>query len=170
LDQVECGPAIRQHAAEFTVEIGAPRRQCGNSAGDGWVLDGPVIAAAGQELHLTRVEPGVHAIPIELDFMQPVGAFRCLFNKRCQLRLDPFRQHRAQSASVLPVAVLGYECRFVALIRPGPLSALASLHDCLMHASPVEHRIREDDEASVVALASRLLGGGINAGGKSEDD
>src|SRR5204862_7392153 len=46
LDQVKGGPTIRQHAAEFAVEVGVLRRQGSNGLGDGRVLLRPVIAPA----------------------------------------------------------------------------------------------------------------------------
>jgi hypothetical protein len=36
-----------------------------------------------------------------------------------------------------------------------------------MHASPVEHRVREDNEAGVIAFARGLLSVGIGAGGST---
>ena len=47
--------------------------------GDGGVLLGPVVTAPGQDLHSAGVEPSVHAISIEFDLVQPVGAFGAFF-------------------------------------------------------------------------------------------
>ena len=89
LDQVECRPAIRQHPAKFAVKVGILRRQSGIGLGDGRVFIRPVVTSAGQELHVAGVEPGVHAVSVEFDFVHPVGAVRCLFDERRKLRLDP---------------------------------------------------------------------------------
>jgi hypothetical protein len=80
LDQVEGRPAIGQHPAKFAVKVGVAGRKLRNGLGDGGVFLCPVKAPASQNLHSTRVEPGVHPIPIELEFVQPVGAIRCLAN------------------------------------------------------------------------------------------
>jgi hypothetical protein len=49
------------------------RREPANSFGDGGVFLCPVIAPARQDLRSAPIEPGVHPISIEFDFVQPIG-------------------------------------------------------------------------------------------------
>jgi hypothetical protein len=91
LDQVERCPAIPEHAAELTVQVGALRRQRRDGLGLCGIPVGPVIAAPGDDLRSTGIEPGVRAVAVKLDFVEPVGAVRGRFNERGQLWLDPGR-------------------------------------------------------------------------------
>jgi hypothetical protein len=74
LDDVKGSPTIREHPAKFPVKVGVPRREPSNGLGDGGVFLCPVVAPARQDLRSARVEPSVHPISIELDFVQPVRA------------------------------------------------------------------------------------------------
>lgn len=89
LNQIERRPAIRKDAAQFTVEIGIPRRQPGDSFGDAGVFRGPVVAPAAQDVDAAVIEAGVHAVAVEFDLVQPIGAVWCGFDERRQLRFDP---------------------------------------------------------------------------------
>src|SRR5271156_2762682 len=91
LSGVDSRPTIREDAAKFSVKIGVPRREPSNRLGDGGVFLCPVVPPARQDLRSPGVEAGVHPIPIELDFVQPVGAVRCFLNELNQLRFDPDR-------------------------------------------------------------------------------
>ena len=62
------------------VKIGALRREPSNGLGDGQVFLSPVVAATREDLRFARSERGVHSIPIELDFVKPVGAVRGFLN------------------------------------------------------------------------------------------
>jgi hypothetical protein len=73
LDQVERRPAVREHTAEFTVQVSILRRQLGDGLGDGGVLVGPDVASSCQDLHAAGVEPGVHPVSVEFDLVQPVS-------------------------------------------------------------------------------------------------
>jgi hypothetical protein len=42
--------------------------------------------------HVAAVEPCMHAVAVELDFMQPLVAFRRGVDQLGQLRRDPLRQ------------------------------------------------------------------------------
>jgi hypothetical protein len=53
------------------------------------IFVGPIVAAAGQHLHPTGIETGVHSIAIKFDFVQPVGTVWRLFNQCSELWLDP---------------------------------------------------------------------------------
>jgi hypothetical protein len=72
LDEVEGRPAIRQHAADFSVEVGGVGRQVDDGLRDAGVFLGPVVAPARQDLNFAGVEPGVHPIPVKFDLVQPV--------------------------------------------------------------------------------------------------
>jgi len=87
----------RRHAtgtqrAQFAVEIGRLHWH-GAKGFDGVPIAlGPVEASAGQELDLPRIQPGVHAIAVVLDFVQPIVARRDLVHGTRELRLDPRRR------------------------------------------------------------------------------
>jgi hypothetical protein len=49
----------------------------------------PVEARAGQQLGLTVVQAGMHAISVVLDLMQPFRTLRRRVHQFAQLRLDP---------------------------------------------------------------------------------
>jgi hypothetical protein len=91
LDGVEGRPAIGQHPAKFAVEVVVLRREPSNGLGDGRVFLCPVVAPTRQDLRFARIEPGVHPIPIELEFVKPVGAVRGFLNELGKLRFDPGR-------------------------------------------------------------------------------
>jgi hypothetical protein len=43
---------------------------------------------------VAAVEPGMHAVAVELDFVQPLVAFPRRVDQLGELRRDPFRQSR----------------------------------------------------------------------------
>ena len=49
------------------------------------------VAPAGQDLHSAGIEPGVHAVPVELDLVEPIGPLGGLLDERRELRLYPGR-------------------------------------------------------------------------------
>jgi hypothetical protein len=51
---------------------------------------GPIEPGSGEQLDVFAVDTRVHAVAVELDFVQPVLARRRFFNEARQLRLDPF--------------------------------------------------------------------------------
>ena len=57
----------------------------------------PVQARPGQQFDLATVDPGVHAVAIVLDLVQPAGARRRLIYQARELRLDPLRRPRCRS-------------------------------------------------------------------------
>jgi hypothetical protein len=89
LDHIEGRSTIRHHAAKFAVKIGVLRRQPSNGPGNDPVFVGPVAPSAGQDLYPANVEAGMHPVSVELQFVQPVGAVRCLLNQFRKLRFDP---------------------------------------------------------------------------------
>ena len=89
LDQVERRPAIGQHPAEFTIKVGILCRQPSNGLGDAGVLLGPVVTSPRNDFHSACIEPGVHAVSVELHLVEPVGAVRCLLYERRELGFNP---------------------------------------------------------------------------------
>jgi hypothetical protein len=69
LDQAEGGGAIRANAAQLAVEIGLLRRQRFDRGRDRRVFTGPVEPGAGQQPDRATVEPGMHPVPVELEFV-----------------------------------------------------------------------------------------------------
>ena len=49
------------------------------------VFVGPDVAPAGEDA--AGIEPGVHAVSVEFDLVQPIGAVRCLLDENGELRL-----------------------------------------------------------------------------------
>jgi hypothetical protein len=92
LNEVEGRPAIRERSAKFAVQVGVLRRQPRDVLGDGGIFVGPNVAATGKNLHAAGVEPGVHAIPIELDLVQPIWPVWRGFDEGCKLGFDPGRR------------------------------------------------------------------------------
>jgi hypothetical protein len=52
----------------------------------------PVKPGAGEQPHGAAIEARMHAIAVELDFVQPLRTFRRLVDKLGELWLDPLRQ------------------------------------------------------------------------------
>jgi hypothetical protein len=70
----------------------------------------PVEPGAGEQLDGSAVEPGVNAVAVELDFVQPLVPFRRRVDQLRKLRRDPLRQRgdlvRFATDSPLEEAVL----------------------------------------------------------------
>jgi hypothetical protein len=94
LDQAERRGAIRQDAAQFAVEIGLPRRERRDRRGDRRVFMGPVEAGAGQQPDRAAVEPSMHPVAVEFEFLQPLRTIWWLIDQFGELRFDPARQRR----------------------------------------------------------------------------
>jgi hypothetical protein len=91
LDQVEGGATIGQDTTEFAIQVRSVGRQRGECAGDRRVLIRPVVAASCKDFHSTSFQSSVHAVAVELNFVQPIGAGRGLLHERRELGLDPGR-------------------------------------------------------------------------------
>ena len=52
----------------------------------------PVEAGARQQSHGAAIEARMHAVAVELDFVQPLVALRRRVDQLRQLRRDPLRQ------------------------------------------------------------------------------
>jgi hypothetical protein len=89
---LERGDAVRKDPAQFAVEIGLARAKRRHGFGDRRIFMGPVEPGAGQQLDRAAVEPRMHAVAVELDFVQPVVAVRRRVDQLGELRHDPFWQ------------------------------------------------------------------------------
>ena len=94
LDQAEGGGAVGANAAQLAVEIGLPRRQRFDRRRDRRVFMRPVEAGAGQQPDRAAVEPGMHPVAVEFDFVQPLGPVWRLVDQFGELRFDPGGQRR----------------------------------------------------------------------------
>jgi hypothetical protein len=74
------GHAIGTQRAQLAVDIGRRRRQRLQRLDADAVLLRPIEAGAGQQLGLSAGEPGVHAVAVLLDLVQPVRARRRFVN------------------------------------------------------------------------------------------
>jgi hypothetical protein len=80
------------HAAEFAVEIGLPGADRCDGRGDRRIFVCPIETGAGDQPYAAAIEARVHAIAVELDFVEPAGPIRRCVDKLRELRLDPLRQ------------------------------------------------------------------------------
>src|SRR6185436_20269562 len=101
-------------------------RQGFGGPGDGGELAGPVEALAGAQLGLAILDPKLHAVAVELDFMRPTRAIGRALDQLGELRLDELRHLRNLARPdlarfVLPVLVL------VALRMPDRAGAVTVL-------------------------------------------
>ena len=92
LDHAERRDAVGKHAAQFTVEISLARVERRHRRGDRRIFMGPVEPGAGQQFHRAAIEPGVHAVTVEFDLVEPLIALRRRVDELGELRRDPFRQ------------------------------------------------------------------------------
>ena len=52
----------------------------------------PIEPGTRQHADIAAIEPRMHAVAVEFDFVQPFIAFRCRVDEFGQLRPDPFRR------------------------------------------------------------------------------
>jgi hypothetical protein len=59
-----------------------------------WAVDGTLVGQAWEtdQPHGAMIEARMHAVAVELDFVQPLIAFRRRIDKPGELRPDPLRQ------------------------------------------------------------------------------
>src|SRR5712692_2500271 len=69
-----------------------PRPERRHGRGDRRIFMRPVEPGAGQQLDGAPVQPRMHAVAVELDLVQPFGAFRRRVDELRQLRPDPLRE------------------------------------------------------------------------------
>jgi hypothetical protein len=111
LHDAEGGRAIGSHAAQLGVEIGGFDVQMGERLSDGRIFFGPVETGSRQQPYPPPLDPGVHAIAVELDFMQPVRAVRRFGHELRQLRLYPIRERHTSHCHVRHIRIgRSYRC------------------------------------------------------------
>ena len=97
LEPAEDRHALGVECAKLTVDI------CGLHLQGAKRLDGapvamrPIEACARQQRGLAAIDPGMHAVAVVLDLVQPAGACRRLVHQARELRLDPFRRPSGRS-------------------------------------------------------------------------
>ena len=92
LNDVESSDAVGPYAAQFAVEIGLPGAERRHRRGDRGIFMRPVEPGAGQQFDRAAVEPRMHAVAIEFDFVQPLIAIRRRIEQLRELRPDPLRE------------------------------------------------------------------------------
>ena len=98
LDQAERGGAVGTNAAQLAVEIGLPRRERCDGRRDRRVFMGPVEAGAGQQPDRAPVQPRMHPVAVEFEFVQPLRPVRWLVDQFGELRFHPGGQRRRLGA------------------------------------------------------------------------
>jgi hypothetical protein len=94
LDQAERGRAVGPDTAELAIEISLPGWERRNRRGDRRVFMHPVEAGAGQQADGALVQPGMHPVAVEFDFMQPVRSLRRVIDQLGELRFHPGQERR----------------------------------------------------------------------------
>jgi hypothetical protein len=89
LDQAEGRGAVGANAAQLPVEIGLPGRERRNRRSDCRVFGSPVQPGAGQQADRGPVQPGMHPVAVEFDFVQPLRPIGRLVDQLGELRFDP---------------------------------------------------------------------------------
>ena len=92
LNDVEGSDAVGTDAAEFAVEIGLAHIELDHGLGDRRVLVRPIEPGAGQQFRCAAIDPGVHAVAVVFDFVQPLVAVRRYFDQLGELRRNARRQ------------------------------------------------------------------------------
>src|SRR5262245_9144790 len=85
LQSTEQGNAIRTEGTEFAIEVGRLHGQGAQGADGELVAMGPIQARSREELGFPAVQPGMHAVSVVLDLMQPIRAVWCLVHQARQL-------------------------------------------------------------------------------------
>ena len=70
-------------------EIGLPGRERRNRRSDRRVFGSPVEPGAGQQADRGPVQPGMHPVAVEFDFVQPLRPIGRLVDQLGELRFDP---------------------------------------------------------------------------------
>jgi hypothetical protein len=91
LDHAERGDAVGVHAAQlpFEISVVGPEREHGR--GDRRIFVRLGEPGARQHPHRAAVEPCVHAVAVELDFVEPLRPLRRRVDELGQLPADPLR-------------------------------------------------------------------------------
>jgi hypothetical protein len=83
------------YAAQLAVEIGLARPERRHGIGDRRIFVCPVEPGSRQQPRGTAIEARMHAVAVELDFVQPIQPVRRRVDELGQLRPDPFRHSGA---------------------------------------------------------------------------
>jgi hypothetical protein len=86
------GDAVGKDAAQFAIEIGLARAERRHRLGDVRIFMRPVEPGAGQKARGAAIEPRMHAVAVELEFVEPLIAFGGRVDELSELRRDQFRQ------------------------------------------------------------------------------
>jgi hypothetical protein len=98
LDHAERGNAVGSHAAQFAVEIGLAGAERRDGLSDRRIFVRPLEPGARQKAHGAAIEARMHAVAVELDFVEPLIAFRRRADQLGELGPDPLRQSRRLGA------------------------------------------------------------------------
>jgi hypothetical protein len=71
LNHAEGSDAVGAHAAQLAVEIGLRGRQGRDGRGDRRIFSRPVEPGAREQPYPAAIETRMHAVAVELDFVQP---------------------------------------------------------------------------------------------------
>jgi len=96
---VQPGPdAVGTHAAQFAVEIGLPGADRRHGRRDHRIFVRPVKPGAREQPNGAVVQSRMHAVTVELDFVQPFRPVRRFVDELGELRPYPLRQTGRVSA------------------------------------------------------------------------
>jgi len=85
VDRFDPTSCVRANAAQFAIEIGLRGRHGCQCLGDRRVFVRPIEPGAGQQPHRAVIEPGVHAVAVEFEFVKPIRPAGCLFDQLSEL-------------------------------------------------------------------------------------
>jgi hypothetical protein len=132
LHQAERTRTIGADAAKLAVKVSLLGIERGYDRRNRRILMCPTQAPAGQQPDCAAIQPGMHPVPVELDFVQPCGPFRRLVDQFGELRFDPVRRRSRRGASATRERtrhVSSMNSVEVRLARsPRPLPASQNLH------------------------------------------
>jgi hypothetical protein len=97
----------------------------------------PVEPGAREQPHVAAIEARMHAVAVELDFVQPLISFRRGVDQPGELRGDPFRQAGAdrRAAGVLSLAPCRKR-RAVTMPAHAPLDSASAYPSATLRRAP----------------------------------
>ncbi|MNS95994.1 hypothetical protein D3C72_1302750 [compost metagenome] len=113
LQRLEVGDALRVHHHDLAVQPAVGQAQRADLRRQGAQLGSPVVALAGEQAHVVAIDPGQHAVAVELDLVLPLAAVgRRFFHQRGELGCQRQRQlgllgALGQGGEVAGVGLLG---------------------------------------------------------------
>jgi hypothetical protein len=106
LHEAEGCRAIASDSAQLAIKVGSGDRQRFQRLGGRRVLVRPVEAGARRdELDAPAIDPRVHAVAVEFQFMGPALAFRRCGDEFRELRSDEGGERRIEDAGLPPIAL-----------------------------------------------------------------